>query len=144
VHHEFVPRGRTITAAYYIEVLTRLRENMRRRQPQKWKDGWILHNDNAPSHTAMAVQQFLAVKNNHTHAAASLYSPDLAPYDFWLFPKLKTGLQSRCFTMADDIKENAEAGLRAIKKEDFKECFKAWEDRWRKCLCAEGRYFEGD
>jgi hypothetical protein len=72
------------------------------------------------------------------------YSPDLAPCDFWLFPKLKTGLQSRRFATADDIKENAEAGLRAIKKDDFKECFKAWEDRWIKCVCAEGRYFEGD
>jgi hypothetical protein len=64
VQHEFVPRGRSITAAYYIEVLTRLRENVRRRRPQKWKDGWILHNDNALSHTVMAVQQFLAEKKN--------------------------------------------------------------------------------
>jgi hypothetical protein len=62
VHHEFVPRGRIINAAYYIEVLTHLRENVRRRRPQKWKDGWILHHDNAPSHMAMAVQQFLAEK----------------------------------------------------------------------------------
>jgi hypothetical protein len=59
VHHEFVPRGRSITAAYYIEDLTRLRENLRRRRPQKWKDGWILHHDNAHCHTATAVQQFL-------------------------------------------------------------------------------------
>jgi hypothetical protein len=44
----------------------------------------------------------------------------------------------------DDIKEKAEAGLRAIKKDDFKGCFKAWEDQWSKCVCAEGRYFEGD
>jgi hypothetical protein len=62
VHHKFVPRGRSITAAYYIEILTRLCDNVRRRRPQKWKDGWILHHDNAPSHTAMAVQQFLAEK----------------------------------------------------------------------------------
>jgi hypothetical protein len=92
----------------------------------------------------MAVQQFLAEKKNHTHAAASLYSPDLAPCDFWLFPKLKTGLRSHRFATVDDIKENTEVGLRAIKKDDFKECFKAWEDRWNKCVCAEGRYFEGD
>jgi hypothetical protein len=66
----------------------------------------------------MAIQQFLAVKRNYTHAAASLYSPDLAPCDFWLFPKLKTGLSGRRFAMVDDIKENAEAGQCAIKKED--------------------------
>jgi hypothetical protein len=145
VHHKFLPRGKSITAAYYIEVLTRLRENVRQRRPQKWKDGWILHHDNALSHTAMAVQKFLAEKKNHTHAAASLYSHYLAPCNFWLFPKLKTGLRSSRFAMADDTKENAEAGLRAIKKDDFKECFKACEDRWSKYVCAEGRYFdEGD
>jgi hypothetical protein len=116
VHHEFVPRGRSITAAYHTEVLTRLRENVRRRRPQKWKDGWILHHDNTPSHTAMAVQQSLAEKKNHTHAAASLYFPDLAPCDFWLFLKLKTRLRNRRFVTVDDIKENAEAGLRAINK----------------------------
>jgi hypothetical protein len=77
---------------------------------------------------------FLAEKKNRTHAAASLYSPDLAPCDFWLFPKLKTGLRSRRLATVDDIKENTEVGLR---KDDFKECFKDWEDRWSKCLCAE-------
>jgi hypothetical protein len=61
----------------------------------------------------MAVQQFLAEKKI-THAAPSLYSPDLAPCDFWLFPKLKTGFRGRRFATADDIKENAEAGLRAM------------------------------
>jgi hypothetical protein len=44
------------------------------------------------------------------------HSPDLAPCDFWLFPELKTGLRGRRFATADDIKENAEAGVRAIKK----------------------------
>jgi hypothetical protein len=67
-------------------------------------------------------------RKKNTHAAASLFSHDLAPCDFWLFSKLKTGLWSRRFATVDVIKENAEAGVRAIKKDDFKECFKAWED----------------
>jgi transposase len=115
VHHEFVPRERSITAAYDIEVLTRLRENVRRRLPQIWKDGRILHHDNALSHVATAVLQFLAEKKNYTMPQPP-YSPDLAPCDFWLFPKLKTGLRGRRFATADGIKENAEAGKRAIKK----------------------------
>jgi transposase len=76
VHHEFVPRGRSITAAYNNEVLTHLHENSRQRQPQKWKDGWILHHDNALSHTAMAVQQFLAEKKI-TLMPQPPYSPTL-------------------------------------------------------------------
>jgi hypothetical protein len=63
VHREFAPTGTSVTAAFYMGVLTRLRESVRRKRPQQWKNDWALHHYNAPSHTAMAVQQFLA-KNN--------------------------------------------------------------------------------
>jgi hypothetical protein len=80
VHHEFVPRGRSITAAYYTEVLTRLRENVRRRRPQKmegWPDpaAWQCVQSHGDGSSAVSWLR----KRNHTHAAASLYSPDLAP-----------------------------------------------------------------
>jgi hypothetical protein len=101
-----VPRGRSITAAYYIEVLKRLRENVAGSCTMTMR----------PVTRRWQFSSFLAVKENHTHAAASLYSPDLAPCDFWLFPKLKTGLRSCRIATVDDIKENAEAGLRSIKK----------------------------
>ena len=60
----------------------RLRESVRRKQPEKWRDGdWILHHDNVPAHTSHLVQPFLA-----KHGTAQLqqlpYSPDLALCDF--------------------------------------------------------------
>ena len=33
VHKEFVPLGQTVNAAFYVEVLKRLRENVRRNRP---------------------------------------------------------------------------------------------------------------
>ena len=48
-----------------------------------------LHHDNAPAHSAHVVQAFLA-KNSMPLIRQAPYSPDLAPCDFWLFPKLKT------------------------------------------------------
>ena len=39
------------------EVLRRLRESVRRKRVEKWRDGdWILHHDNAPAHTSHLVQ----------------------------------------------------------------------------------------
>jgi hypothetical protein len=32
------------------------------------------------------------------------YSPDLAPADFWLCPKLKSVLKGKCFSDVEDIK----------------------------------------
>jgi hypothetical protein len=48
----------------------------------------ILHHDNAPAHYALKVREFLT-KNSITKMNHPPYSPDLAPANFWLFPKLK-------------------------------------------------------
>jgi hypothetical protein len=50
--------------------------------PRKWKNDWVLHYDNAPSNTAMAVQQFLA-KIDIPIVPHPPYSPDFAQSDFW-------------------------------------------------------------
>jgi hypothetical protein len=51
VQHEFLYQGQTVNHWYYLEVLKRLRENVRRKKPQLWRNNsWFLHHDNAPTH----------------------------------------------------------------------------------------------
>jgi hypothetical protein len=45
---------------------------------EKWQGQWFLHYDNAPSHTSLVVQQFLAEKNMPVSTQPP-YFPDLAP-----------------------------------------------------------------
>jgi histone-lysine N-methyltransferase SETMAR len=85
---EWVPSGQTVNQHYYIEVLTKLRKRVRRKRPELWQHGWILHQDNAPTHNALSVKQFLPNKSI-TVMEHPPYSPDLAPCDFYLFPKIK-------------------------------------------------------
>jgi hypothetical protein len=40
---EWVPRGQTVNQQYYFEVLTKLRERVRSKRPELWRNGWILH-----------------------------------------------------------------------------------------------------
>ena len=54
---------------------------VRRKRPEKWANGFILHRDNAPCHTSLLVRQFLSYKNI-TVCPHPPYSPDLAPSDF--------------------------------------------------------------
>jgi hypothetical protein len=83
VHKEFLPPGQTVNGKFYCEVLKRLRESIRRKRPDKWKNkNWFLHHDNAPAHTSLVVRQFLVSKNTTVIPHPHPYSPDLAPCDF--------------------------------------------------------------
>ena len=88
MHHEFVPPGQTVNGHFYVQVLQRLRDAVRRKRRDKWQGEWFLNHDNASSHTSLVVQQFLAEKSIPLITQLS-YSPYLAPSDFWLFPTLK-------------------------------------------------------
>ena len=72
------------------------------------------------------------------------YSPDLAPADFFLFPKLKTTLKGRRFQTTEEIQENATIELRAISSNAFQGAFKKWKKHWERCIASRGDYFEGD
>ncbi|XP_026814323.1 protein GVQW3-like [Rhopalosiphum maidis] len=72
------------------------------------------------------------------------YSPDLAPYDFFLFPKIKTDLKGQRFDDIETIKKNAVDQLKQLKVEDFQHCFKKWQERRNKCITSGDEYFEAD
>jgi len=142
VHHEYTPNGQTINKEFYLEVLRSLHESVLRKRLEKWRDGnWIPHHNNAPTHTSHLVQQFLA-----KHCTAQLqqpqYSPDLAPCDFFLLPRLKKVLKGNQFEAMEDIKRNSTKTLLDIPKEEFAKCFQQWQQCWAKCVAAEGNYVE--
>jgi hypothetical protein len=43
-HHEYVPGGTTVNASDCVEVLSRLLlRKKKKKRPEKWYNGWILH-----------------------------------------------------------------------------------------------------
>jgi len=144
VHHEYAPQDQNINKEYYLEVLRRLRDAVRRKRPDLWATGtWHLHHDNASAHSSQLIQTFL-VKHNIPVVGQAPYSPDMAPCDFWLFPHLKTQLKGTRSESRDDIIRNTTAKLYSIRKEALQKCFEQWWNRWEKCVQSQGDYFEGD
>ncbi|UYV64624.1 hypothetical protein LAZ67_3001369 [Cordylochernes scorpioides] len=124
-------RSQTVIKEMYLGILRHLREAIRKKRPEKWTNGgWILHHDNARPHTAHLMTSFLA-KNGTQILLQPPYFPDIAPNDFFLFPKLKAVLKGRHFDTRDDIIEKSPLALKSIPKEAYKNCFDNWEKRWR-------------
>ena len=68
------------------------------------------------------------------------YSLDLAPRDFWLFPKLK-GCH---YETIEEMKEAVMKVIDMFTQEDFHGAFQKLLERYNKCIAAGGDYFEGD
>lgn len=140
VHKEFLPPGQTINAAFYLEVLKRLRNRVARVRPEI-ANNWILHHDNAPSHGSMLVKEFLAKQMVPTLPQPP-YSPDLAPADFFLFPRLKSHLKGHHFGTVENVQAAVTSVLKDIHVQEFQASFRAWQSRWQRCIDARGCYFE--
>jgi hypothetical protein len=81
-HDLRVLEDQKVNRKYYLEVLTKLREGVRKKTQELWKKkSWILQQDNAPAHNALAVKQFVADK------CIPMPEPDLAPLTFTCSPK---------------------------------------------------------
>ena len=109
---------------------------------------WVLSasppdDDNAPSPSSLIVTEFLAEHETKV-IAQSPYSPDLAPCDFFLFPKLKYPLRGMRHESIEAIKRNSRKELKAIPAETYKKCMENWINSWHSCVGSKWAYFEGD
>jgi len=98
---------------------------------------------NGPKGTALCMRKFLASKQI-TVLQHPAYSPDLAPSDFFLFPKIEEILKGRHFDDIDDIRIHIKAALKAIPQNQFQNCFEGWTRRRNRCIASQGEYFESD
>ena len=68
------------------------------------------------------------------------YNPDLAPCDFWLFPKLR-GCR---YETIEEMKEIVTKVIDTLTQEDFHGASQKLLKRYNKCIADGGDYFEGD
>ena len=80
---DYLEQGYTINIAYYACELRQLHQEIAKRRG-KLTLGVLLLKDNAPAHTLQVAM---------TAATHPPYSPDMAPSDFYLFPRLKSLLR---------------------------------------------------
>jgi len=81
-----------VNKEYYLTVLKRLREAIKRKRSDLWrgKNGCSIKTTLA--HSSLLIHDFL-IKHGHLLVPQALYLPDLAPAHFFLFAKLKSILK---------------------------------------------------
>ena len=138
-----VPADEVAPLQYYKDVvLKKLKKYYQKRRPATgFKHVGLLH-DNAPAHTSAIVTAFLK-KEKVTVLPHSPYSPDLAPCDFFLFPKLKTFLAGRKYQSRQALGSAIHQYLITVPKSAYRDAFKKWIHRLKLCISSHGEYFEG-
>ena len=115
IHQSGLAKG----LALGFEVLREFRKRFRRKRPALFKSGqWHFHLVNAPVHYSILVTDDLCKMGIKT-VPHSPYSPDLAPCDVWLFPKLR-GCR---YEATEEMKEAVTKVIDILTQENFHGAF---------------------
>ena len=141
VHREFVPPGQTVNQEFYLEVLRRMRENVRKKTPRIVEIGWMV----SPLGQRPSLHSFVC---DPVFGLSGIphppYSPDPAPSDFFLFLTMKKKLKGKRFATVEEVKTASQEAFNNINLQQFQRCFTHWEKRLDKCIASNGEYFEGN
>ena len=120
--------------------LRKFRKRFLGKRPALLKSGqWHFNQDNAPVHNSILVTDYLTKMGINT-VPHPPYSPDLAPCDFCLFPKLR-GCR---YETIKEMKEAVTKDIDTLTQEDFYGAFQKLLEWYNKYIAAGGDYFEGD
>lgn len=137
-----VPIGTTVNGLYYLWVLKqKLRPAIRRKRPNINLQDVIFHHDNAPAHCKREVLELFDSWNWEVLPHPP-YSPDLAPCDFHIFPKMKESLRGVRFESPEKIIQATKDSLAEMDRDGFQTVFDGLVHRWEKCIDCEGSYVE--
>ena len=102
IYMHWGPTGQTINKEYYVEVLREFRKRFRRKRPALFKSGQII--SSRTMHQSTIDKDYLTEMGIKTVPQPPC-SSDLAPCDFWLFPKRKEKLRGGRYETIEEMKE---------------------------------------
>jgi histone-lysine N-methyltransferase SETMAR len=123
-----------------VDDLGKFLKVFKQKRPEMAAGDWWFHWGKVPVHTAAMVTDWMAAKQFPVIEHPS-YLPDLAPADFFLFPKVKRELAGLTLTK-ETLKTKWEGAARTLKAADFATAFRHWYEHYKKCINIAGSYVE--
>ena len=125
IHHSWLAKGLGLLCWGFKGV----QEEVHCKRPALFKSAqWHFHQDNAPVDNSILVTDYLTKMDIKT-VPQPPYGPELAPCDFWLFPKLR-GCR---YETIEEMKEAVTKVIDTLIQEDFQKLLE-----WYKCIAAGG------
>jgi len=115
---DYLPKGQTINAEYNSSLLVQLKDILKEKRYRNITKGILILHNNAQAHQTLATQKKLAYLGFQCLDHPP-YSPDLAPSDYHLFPRLKKQLKGRHFSSDAEVITVAETWLDGQPSEFF-------------------------
>lgn len=138
---DYLQHGRTINAAYYCDLLDRLRVAIKNKRPGLLSEKVFFIHDNARPHSARITQEKLQ-KFKWQVFEHPPYSPDLAPSDYHLFPKLKETFGGVRFNSTEEIEDAVTDYFKKLDASHYRLGIDKLIVRYEKCLERFGDYVE--
>jgi histone-lysine N-methyltransferase SETMAR len=131
------PKGQKFKANYYIDRI--LRPFLKSRST--WRGpGLIIHADNARSHTAQKTLGF-CWENRLEMTPHLPYSPDLTPYDFFLFEYVKHVLEGAEFPSEETLLAAIRRVLPDLTGDKLRAVFAKWVEQLNWVALNEDHYY---
>ncbi|KAI6650780.1 Histone-lysine N-methyltransferase SETMAR-like [Oopsacas minuta] len=92
---DWLPVKTTINSENYIEELTELRKAIKRERRGKLIHGVLLQHDNAMPHVSSKIMD--TIHDLGFECLPPIYSPALAPSDYWSFREMERPLRAKRF-----------------------------------------------
>ena len=134
-----LPKRNTITGVYYANLLDKLRTTIREKRRGKLSYGILLQQDTERVYTCKVAMNAVE-QNGYQLVPYTVYSPDLAPSDFFLFPNLRKDIHGCNFRL--EVIMAVEEWVSGKDPDFFSSWLMALEQRWSNCITLEGNYIE--
>jgi transposase len=131
-----VPKGQKFNESYYIDIII---QPVLESRSTGSNPGLIIHSDNARPHTAQKTLRFCA-ENRLEMASHPLYSPDLTPYDFFLFRHVKHELDEAEFPSEEILLAAIQSAVWVPTVDKLRAIFTNWIE-WLKWIALNKNHY---
>uniref|UniRef100_A0A670Y7B2 Mos1 transposase HTH domain-containing protein n=1 Tax=Pseudonaja textilis TaxID=8673 RepID=A0A670Y7B2_PSETE len=138
---DFLDHGATINSVRYCEMLQKLRKAIQNKRRGKLSSKILFLHDNARPHTANHTREVLNAFKWEIFPHPP-YSPDLAPSDYHLFPRMKTWLGTQRFDNDAELQAGVTDWLKSQAAEFYDNGITKLVHRYDKCLNLFSEYVE--